>query len=119
MYYKLVKEQSASGGHFHQTIFFCFCSATKTDQANRIFSVIKSYKSNTGFYTRFINARDNGVSSIGSLIAIVKPDPIKYYINGVPIIVSNKKEILMLPMNHSLISMHNGLEAIKPKYVFI
>ena len=47
--------------------------------------------------------------SIGSLIAIVNPDTIEDYMNGVPIIVLNKQSILMIPMNHSLITMCNNL----------
>ena len=40
---------------------------------------------------------------------IVNPDPIEDYMNGVPIIVSDEQEILMLPMNHSPILMCNDL----------
>ena len=75
-YYKRAKEQSTSGGNYHQIIFFCFCSKTNTDQENRLFCVIQSSKSNNIFFNIFLNARDNGVFSIGSLIAIVNPDPI-------------------------------------------
>ena len=62
-----------------------------------------------------INAIDNGVFSISSLIAIVNPDPIEDYMNSVPIIVSNKQYILILPMNHSPVTMHNDLEENKLK----
>ena len=110
-YYKRAKEQSTSGGHYHQIIFFIFCSETNTDQANCLFCFIQSSTSNTVFFNIFINARDNSVFSIGSLIAIVNPDPIEDYMNGVPIIVSNEQSILMLPMNHSPIPMRNDLEA--------
>ena len=99
-YYKRAKEQSTSGGHYHQILFFRFCSETNTDQSNRLFCVIQSYASNTVFFIIFINARDNGVFSIGSIIAIVDLDPIEDYMNDVPIIVLNKQSILVLPMNH-------------------
>ena len=75
-----------------------------------MFCVIQSFTSNTFPFNIFINAIDNGVFSIGSLSYIVNPDPIEYYINGVPIIVSNKQYILILPMNNSPVPMHNDLE---------
>ena len=57
---------------------------------------------------------------IGSRIGIVNPDPIEDYMNGVHVIVSNKQPILMIPMNHSPISMRNNLEANESKvFVFI
>ena len=76
-YYKLVKEQSAPGGHWHRFFFFRFCSETNTDQANRLFCVIQSSTSNTVFFDGFFNARDNGIFSIGYLIAIFNPDTIE------------------------------------------
>ena len=48
-----------------------------------MFCVIQSSTSNTVFFNRFINARDNGVFSIGSIISVVNPDTIKDYMNGV------------------------------------
>ena len=104
-YYKFAKEQSTSGGHHLQIIFFCFCSETNADQENCLFGVIQSSTSNTVFFNIFINARDNGVFSIGSLIAVFNPDPIEDYMNGVPIIFSNEQSILVLKMNHSPIHM--------------
>ena len=90
-------------------LLLLFFSETNTDQANRLFCVIQSSTSNNVLFNRFINARDNGVFSIGYLIDIVNPDTIEDYMSGVPIIVSNEKSILMIPMNHSLITMHNNL----------
>ena len=80
-----------------------------------MFCVIQSSTLNSVFFNRFINARYNGVFNIGSLIAIINPAPIEYYMNGVPIIVSDEQSILMLPMNHSPIPMHNHLEANESK----
>ena len=100
MYYKCAKEQSTSGGHYHRIIFLRFCSETNTDQTNRPFCAIQSSTSNIFPVKIFLNYIGNGVFSIGSLSAIVNPDPIEDYINVVPIIVSNKQSILMLPMNH-------------------
>ena len=111
IHYKRTKEQSTSGGHYHQIIFFSFCFETNIDQENHLFFVIQRHTSNTVFFNRFLNSRDNGVFTIGSLISIVNPDPIEDYMNCVPIIVSNKQSIRMLPMNHSPIPMHNDLEA--------
>ena len=48
---------------------------------------------------------------IGYLNDIVNPDIIEDYINGAPIIVSDKQSNLMLPMNFSLSLMQNDLEA--------
>ena len=39
-YYKHAKEQSTSGGHYQQIIFFRFFSETNTDQENCLFCVI-------------------------------------------------------------------------------
>ena len=100
-----------SGGHYHRIIFFRFCSETNKDQANFLFFVIKSSTSNNIFFNRFINARDDGVFSISYITAIVNPDPIEDYMNGVPIIVSNKQSILILPINHSSNCMRKNLEA--------
>ena len=58
----------------------------------------------------FINDRDNVIFSIGYLIAIVNPDPIEEYMNGAPSIVLTEQSILMVPMNHSPIPMHNDLK---------
>ena len=88
-YYKRVKEKSTSGGNYHLIIFFLFCSETNIDQENCLFGVIQSSTSNNIFFNGFINDRENGVFGIGSLIAVVNPDPIEDYINGFPIIVSN------------------------------
>ena len=114
-YYKRAKEKLTSGGHYHRIRFFRFCSETNTDQENSIFCVIQSSTSNTVLFNRFINARDNGVFSIGSLIAVSNPDTIEDYMKGIPIIVSNGQSILTLPMNHSLIPMRNDLEANESK----
>ena len=103
------------GGHYHQILSFHFSSETNIDQANCLFCVIQSSTSNTVFFNRFINSRYNGIFSIGSLIAILSPDPIEDYINGVPIIVSNKQAIIMLPINHSLVPMSNNLNTKKSK----
>ena len=113
MHYEHAKEQSTSGGHYHQIPLFRFCSERNIDQANSLFCVVQSSTSNNLFFNRFINARDNGVFSIGYLIDIVNPDLIEYYMNGVPIIVSNEQPILMIPTNHSPISMRNGFKAYK------
>ena len=50
-----------------------------------MFCVIHSSVRNTVFFTRFLNARDNGVFIIDSIIAIVNYDTIEDYMNGVPI----------------------------------
>ena len=105
------KNQSTSGGHYHHIIFFRFCYKTKKYQANCLFCIIQSSTPNTVFFHIFLNARYNGVFSIGSLINMVHPDTIQDYNNGVPIIVSNKQSILMLPMNNSRINIRNNLEA--------
>ena len=89
MYYKHAKEQSTSGGHYHKILFFCLCSGTNIDQNNCLLCVIQSSTPKTLFFNRFLNARENGVSSIGSLNDFINPDPIEDYMNGVPIIVSN------------------------------
>ena len=114
-YYTRVKEQSTSGGHYHRIIFFRFCSETNTDQANRLFCVIQISTSNTFFFNKSLNVRDNGVFSIGYLFAIVITDPIEDYMNDVPIIVSNEQSILVLPLNHSTIPMRDDLEANETK----
>ena len=77
MYYNSAKEKSTSGGHYHQILFFCYCSETNTYQSNSLFCVIQCYISNNFFFNRFINAKDNGVFSIGSLISIVEHIPLK------------------------------------------
>ena len=45
-YYKRAKDQSTSVGHYHQILFFSFCSETNTDQENCLFCVIQSSTSN-------------------------------------------------------------------------
>ena len=45
-YYERAKEKLTSGGHYHQILFFRFCSETNTGQENRLFGVIQSSKSN-------------------------------------------------------------------------
>ena len=114
-YYKRAKEQLTSGGHYHQIIFFDFCSETNTDQENNLFCVIQTSTSTTIFFNIFLNDICNGVFSIGFLIAVVNPDPIEDYMNGVHIIFSNEKSILILPMNQSPIPMCNNLESNESK----
>ena len=68
---------------------FSFGFVPKQTQTKKIvFLVIQSSTSNTVFFQRFLNARYNGVFSIGSPIAIVDTYPIDDYTNGVPIIFS-------------------------------
>ena len=100
MYYKREKDKFTSGGHYHRIILFCFWSETNIYQENCLFCVIQSSTSNTVLFNKFLNSRDNGIFSIGYLIAIFNPDTIEDYMSGVPIIVSNEKSILMIPMNH-------------------
>ena len=85
MYYKRAKDQSTPGGHYHQIIFFIFCSETKTDKANCLFFVIQSSTSNTVFFNIFLNDIDNGVFRICYLIAVVNTNPIEGHMNGFPI----------------------------------
>ena len=108
-YYKRAKEQSTPGGHYHQILFFRFCNETNIDRENCLFCVIQSSTSNNVSFNIFLNARDNGVFSIGSLIDILNTDPIEDYMNGFPIIVSDEQSILMVPINHSPITMRNDL----------
>ena len=68
------------------------------------------------FFNRFLNARDNGVFRIGSLAVIVNPNIIEDYMNGFPIIVLNEQSILVIPMNHSLFSVRNDMEADAPNF---
>ena len=89
-----------------------------TDQANHLFCVVQSSTSNTFFFNRFTNTRDNVVFSIVCLISVVNPDPIEDFINGVPVIASNEQDILMRPTIHSPIPMHNDLEANESKGFF-
>ena len=90
-YYKLARDQSKSGGHYHQIIFFCFCSGTNIDQANCLFCVIQSSVPNTDLFNILFNAIENNVFIIGSIIAIVNTDPIEDSMNGVSIIFSNEQ----------------------------
>ena len=101
-----MKEQSTPGGNYHWIIFCSFCSETNKYQENCMFFVIQSSTSNNVFFKRFINTRDNGVSSIGYLITIVNPDTIEEYMNDVPIFY-NEQWILMIPMNNSPIPIRN------------
>ena len=77
-YYKRAKYQSTSGGHYHQIIFFRFCSEINTYQSNFLFCAIQSSTSNFVFINIDLNAKDNVVSIIGYLIAVFNPDPIEY-----------------------------------------
>ena len=108
-YYKRAQEQSTSGGNYHQIPIFSFFSEANTDQTDRLFCVIQSSTSNTVFFKIFLNAIENDVFSFGSLVDIVNTDPIEDYMNGVPIIISKKQSILMLPINHSPIPMRSDL----------
>ena len=86
-------------------LFFVF--VLKQTYTKQFFFVIQSTTPNTILFNRFLNTIENGVFSIGSLIAIFIADPIEYHMNGVPIIISKKQSILMIPMNHSSITMRN------------
>ena len=90
--------------------FLLFLFSNKHRTSKYLFCAIQSSTSNAFFLNIFINARDNGVFWIGSLINIVNPDPIEDYMNGVPIIVSDKQAILVLRNNHSPIPICNNLE---------
>ena len=109
-YYKRAKGQANSGGHYRRIILFWFFSETNTDQANCLFCVIQRSTSNNVLFNRLLNAIENGLFRIGYLIAIVNPNPIEYYMHGVTIIVSNDQAILVLPINHSPMPVHNDLE---------
>ena len=110
-YYKRSKGQITSGSNYHQIIFSLFCSETNTNQSNCLSCVIQRSTSNTVLFNNFLNARDNRVFIIDSMIVVVNPDPIEGYMIGVPIIVSNKLYILMLPIIHSEIPMCDDLES--------
>ena len=69
-------------------LFFRFVSEKQTDQLNRIFCVMQNSTTNQHFFNRLSVARDNGQCTIGSLIAIVNPDPIENYMRGIPMITS-------------------------------
>ena len=68
---------------------FSFVFVLKQTHTKQIFCfiIIQSSTSNTVSFNIFLNDRDNDVFIIGSIIAIVNPDTIKDYMNGVPIIV--------------------------------
>jgi len=92
-------------------IFFRFYSETSSDQMNRIFCVVQIAKTNTVFFNWFPNARDNGMFSIGSIVAIVNPDSIEDCMNDVPMIVSNEQAILLRPILHRTVPVKNHLVA--------
>ena len=108
-----------SGGHYHKIIFFRFCSEININQENCMFCVSQSSSSNNVSFNIILISRDYGVFIIGYLIAGGNPDPIKYYMDGIPIIVSNEQAILMLPINHSSIPMRNDLEPNKSNFFVI
>ena len=58
--------------------FLSFFPETNTYQSNHLFFDIQNSTSNAVLFNIFINARDNGVFSIGSILSIVNPDLIKY-----------------------------------------
>ena len=87
----------------------------QTDQLNRIFCVMQNSTTNQHFFNRLSVARDNGQCTIGSLIAIVNPDPIENYMRGIPMITSSEQSMLLRPTFHSSIPLQNDLQANETK----
>jgi hypothetical protein len=115
-YYKRAQAKNTSGCQYNRILFFRFCSETNSNQNNRLFCVVHTNtKKNHQFFDRFANERDNGLCTIGSLIAIVNPDPIEDYMNGTPMIVTNEKAILLQPFVHPSIPMCTDLDANESK----
>ena len=94
-YYKLLKGQSTSvgSGHYNRILFLKSISEKKIEHCNRLFCVIQNSTSNLYFFNRFSIEMDDGLCSTGSNIGIVNPDPIKNYMNGIPIISSDEQAI--------------------------
>ena len=115
-YYKRSQAKNTSGCLYNRILFFRFVSEKNSSQNNRLFCVVHlNMKINHHFFDRFANERDNGLFTIGSLIAIVNPDPIEDYMNGTPMIVSYEKSILLKPMLHLPVPMCSDLEANESK----
>ena len=87
-WYKKNSKTNASSCSYNRMLFFRFVSEKQTDQLNRIFCVMQNSTTNQHFFNRLSVARDNGQCTIGSLIAIVNPDPIENYMRGIPMITS-------------------------------
>lgn len=115
-YYKRSQAKNTSGCLYNRILFFRFVSESNSSQNNRLFCVVHlNMKKNHHFFDRFANERDNGVFTIGALIAIVNLDPIEDYMNGTPMIVSYEKAILLKAMLHSPVPMCSDLEANESK----
>mmetsp|Transcript_22253 Transcript_22253/g.27288 ORF Transcript_22253/g.27288 Transcript_22253/m.27288 type:complete len:441 (+) Transcript_22253:151-1473(+) len=115
-YYKRSQAKNTTGCSYNRILFFRFVSETNSSQNNRLFCVVhQKMQKNNVFFDRTPNARDNGFVTIGTLIAIVNPEPIEDYMNGTPMIVSHEKAILLNPMIHKEIPMCSDLAANETK----
>ena len=109
-YQKRYRSQTTNGStQYDRILMFRFVSETDNDFSNRLFYVMQNSTTNVTFFDRNTNFRDNGVCTISTLFAIVNPDPIENYMQGIPMITTKERAIILQPMVHRPIAMPNDI----------
>ena len=110
MYQRRYKSQTTNGStQYDRIMMFRFVSETPNDFTNRLFYVMQNNTTNVNFFDRNTNFRDNGVCTIGTLFAIVNPDPIENYMQGIPMITTKERAIILQPFVHRPVAMSNDI----------
>ena len=91
-----------SGGqaNYHQLLHFRPTNDVSNESVATIddmFAVIKNSVMNTSLFNRFLNARDSGIFSIGSIIIFVSRKPTKKYTNVLSMVETQNQETLASP----------------------
>ena len=110
MYQRRYKSQTTNGSNqYDRIMMFRFVSETPSDFISRLFYVMQNSSTNVNFFDRNTNFRDNGICTIGTLFGIVNPDPIENYMQGIPMITTKERAIILQPFVHRPVPMSNDI----------
>jgi hypothetical protein len=85
-------------------------SKKNPQQSDRICYIVQDGTTNTELFNRNTNFCHNGTITIGSILVIVNPDPVKSFVQCIPMITSSERAIAVQPIAHPTIPLNNDMD---------
>ena len=108
--YKPQSTTSNTATTYRSIYLFLNVSENHDSDQNSLFYMIMNSTSNTHLFERNTNFRDNGIISIGTLLLIVNPDPVENFLNGIPILSTMERAVVLNPRTLTQVPLSNNIE---------
>ena len=95
---------------YRSIYLFLNVSENHDSDQNSLFYMIMNSTTNTHLFERNTNFRDNGTISIGTLLMIVNPDPVENFMNGIPILSTKERAVVLNSRTFTQVPLSNNIE---------